>query len=117
MSRPCPDPAVAAQFETIRDAYVRNDHAALLSVVNERMGAALPPERFAASSLTLGPLLADPAHLSYMDALKEGDHVVHFWKIESGAARDVLLRMSIRDGRGSGLLFSAPFDTAMKAKT
>jgi hypothetical protein len=116
MGRPCPDAAAAALFETIRAAQVLNDYAAFCAVVSERMKAAITPDRFGATAATLGPVLADVERISYMDALKEGEHVVHFWKVDSGAARDILIRMSVQDGAVSGLLFSAPFDTGMGKK-
>ena len=118
MSRPCPDAAAAALFETIRGAYARNDYALFCSAVGEKMKEAIAPERFGATSVTMGPLLADLERISYMDALREGDHVVHFWKVAppGEAARDLLVRMGVKDGLVSGLLFSAPFDTAMAAK-
>ena len=119
MSRPCPDAAAAALFETIRGAYVRNDYALFRSAVGEKMKEAISPERFGATSVTMGPLLADEGRIFYMDSLREGDHVVHFWKVEppGAAARDMLVRMGVKDGLVSGLLFSAPFDTAMGRKS
>lgn len=116
MSRPSAAAEAASLFGAIRDAYTRNDHAGFGAVVDDKMKAAIPPERFGATALTMGPILADAARISYMDVLKEGGHQVHFWKVDSGAARDILVRMSVRDGKVSGLLFSAAFDTALKAR-
>jgi hypothetical protein len=115
---PVADLAVSAKLMTAMRARENNDYALWSSVMSEQFNALVPKESFEASTKRLAAYLQAEYQIAYMGTLNSPGRPVHFWRLwVEGWDSDFLVRMALNEaGQISGLLFSAPFDTALHRK-
>ena len=110
-----PDAAILAQFNTILKSAGENDYALFCSVMDDHMKHAITQKDFENATTRIASFCQADAAKEYMGTLKQGESLVHFWKLSApGGNDDCLARMGVKCGLVSGILFSPPFDTAFQ---
>lgn len=112
-----PPAEVAEKLAVVLKAREQNDYALFCTAVSPQFQALVSKERFDGTERMSVYFKAD-YHLTYMGKLIQASRPVYFWRLwVEGWDSDILIRMSLNDaGLISGLLYSAPFDTAMGVK-
>jgi hypothetical protein len=105
-------------LNTALEARGKLDYALLCTVVSPQFAASVTKQRFEEASERLSPFFKADYRITYMGAVKSTGRPVHFWRLwVPGWDTDILIRMTLNDaGLISGLLYSAPFDSAIGAR-
>jgi hypothetical protein len=111
-----PDSLVDAKFKAICRAYEKDDYALFCSEMNEYIKTAVPKERFESSSRNLAGYFKADYRTTYMGEMIERENNVYFWRLSAPAAKDNLVRMGVKDGLVTGILFSLPFGGVSRTK-
>lgn len=103
-------------LNTALEARGKMDYALFSTVCSGQFLAYVTKERFEGASERLSPFFGADYRVTYMGAVKTNTKPVYFWRLwVPGWDSDLLIRMSLNDaGLISGLLYSPPFDTAIK---
>jgi len=109
-SRFTPEASVEAKFDTICQAYAREDYALFCSVMNDTMRDAISEEHFKSVCATVADFFKKEYSAVYFGEMSQGEHAVHFWRVSvPGKHTDLMTRVGVKDDLVSGLLLSAPF--------
>jgi hypothetical protein len=112
-----PDLSVDTKFKKICRAYEKDDYELFCSEMNEYMKTAVPKERFESSSRNLAVYFKTDYRTTYMgEMVDERDNNVYFWRLSAPAAKDNLVRMGVKDGLVTGILFSLPWGGVSRKK-
>jgi hypothetical protein len=116
-NHPTPDSSVDAKFKKICRAYEKDDYELFCSETNEYIKTAVPKESFESSSRNLAVYFKADYRTTYMgEMVDERDNNVYFWRLSAPAAKDTLVRMGVKDGLVTGILFSPPWGGVSRKK-
>ena len=103
--RPQADPVAQQTFELLIDCIQNDKYAAFLVAIDDNFKAALTEAVFKAAVGQVAPRLKSGYQALYLEELKQGGYEVHLWKLTfDDGGDDILVRLSIKNGKVGGLL-------------
>ena len=107
---------VQQMLNTALEARGKKDYGLFSSVCSAQFLAFVTKELFMANSVKMDAFFKADYRVTYMGAVNSTGHPVHFWRLwVPGWDSDLLIRMTLNDaGKISGLLYSPPWDSAVK---
>ena len=101
-SRPVPEPAIKAEFDGLIGAIIDDNYTGFLISLDEKLRGALTKPAFESVVQQYGPRLEAGFEATYLGQLQRKGYDVHLWKIEFETGDDLLVEMSVKEGKVGG---------------
>ena len=102
--RPQAAPAVQATFELLMDCIENDTYAAFLVAIDDGFKVALTEKVFKSVVEQVAPRQKKGFQSVYLEELNQQGYKVHLWKLTfADGGDDMLVRLSIKEGKVSGL--------------